>query len=201
MDYDFHRKTASVVFNKDYDDVTDDERYMTKAITFGVMYGRQAGALARGELKELTGGNKDIAQKYIDLFWRTYPDFHKWTLGILERATTEGIIEVEETGRTRRFNLINDQTKFLIRNKAVNFPVQSLASDINLMAMIKLYPIMIETGIGRPLFPVHDSICFEIREDRLDQAKEIIKEVMEKPFFETNAIFEVDMKAGKSWAA
>ena len=199
MSGDFHLQTASIVFDKPKDQVTKEERYSTKAITFGVMYGRQAKALALNELKPLTGGNPRIAQHYIDAFWELYPQYREWTEKIAEQAITKGYVRVLETGRTRRWNIITEDMKYNIKNKAVNFPVQSLASDLNLISMIKLHTILKEKKLGRVLFPVHDSICFEIHEDYLEESINIIKSTMTDPFFSTDVIFEVDISYGKSW--
>ena len=153
MSTDFHRATAANIFNTSYDDVTSEQRRMSKYVTFGVMYGRQANALAQGELRDLTGGDSRQAQHYIDAFWASYPDFYEWMQQILFTVIDETELLVYETGRRRRWTLVTDNDQYAIGNQAMNFPVQSLASDINLNAMIKLDHDLQLFGYGYPLFP------------------------------------------------
>ena len=190
---DFHRATASAVFDVPYDEVTPQQRYLTKFITFGLAYGRQAWSL-----KDDLGTTEEEAQRYIDLFWERYPDYHRWWVAQQQQALETGRL-VNAFGRVRRWNLITPDLENHIKNQAVNFPIQSTASDLCVMAATKLVNILPERDLGHPLFMVHDSVIFELREDRLDESLPIIKEVMETPPFETKAEFPVDIKVGPNW--
>ena len=83
-----------------------------------------------------------------------------------------------------------------IKNQAVNFPIQSLASDICLSAGIRLDQQL--GDLGRVLFTVHDSLVFEVREEAKEEAIALIERVMITPPMETVAKFAVDIEVGPS---
>jgi len=197
MEQDFHTTTASAIFNTPYDQVTGDQRFNSKFVTFGIAYGRQAYSLAQGELHELTGGNERQAQMYVDRFWEQYPLYKEAYDGWQQAALTEGELRTP-TGRVRRWRLITPDKINHIRNQAVNFPIQSLASDTCLSALIRLNRILRELDLGVVLFTVHDSLVFEIREDRLDEAMPIIIREMTTPPYETHIKLFVDVEVGPS---
>jgi uracil-DNA glycosylase family 4 len=194
-EYDFHTYTAAGAFGKPYDEVTGLDRFNSKFITFGIAYGRQAYSLAMGELKELTGGNEQKAQGYIDRFWATYPDYYRVYNQWIDDAWNKGELRTP-MGRVRRWRLLMPSMMNHVRNQAVNFPIQSLASDMCLSALIRLNTRLEELGYGRVLFTVHDSLVFEIRHECLDLAIPVIVAEMVTPPFETQTPFFVEVEVG-----
>jgi DNA polymerase I-like protein with 3'-5' exonuclease and polymerase domains len=194
---DFHRATASAIFETPYDDVTSYQRFLSKFVTFGIAYGRQAYSLAQGELKEITGGDESVAQEYIDNFWSLYPDWYSQYQQWQEDALTLGEIQTP-LGRKRRWRIIPPHLRQSIRNQAVNFPMQSLASDTCLDALIRLNRRFKENGWGRVLFTVHDSLVCEVREEVKAEAIELIRFEMEHPSYETTTPFAVNVEVGPS---
>jgi DNA polymerase-1 len=194
---DFHTTTASAIFTKPYDLVTGGDRFQSKFVTFGIAYGRQAWSLAEGELKAITGGDPAKAQEYIDRFWNLYPDYHRVYEEWKWKATNEGELRTP-LGRVRRWRLIMPSMLNHINNQAVNFPIQSLASDTCLGALIKLNHILPERGWGKVLFTVHDSLVFEIKAKYLHVAMPVIVDEMTHPTYETEVQFKVDIEVGPS---
>jgi len=196
-EFNFHTYTASQIFETPYDEVTGFQRFNSKFVTFGIAYGRQAWSLSQGELKELTGGSEQRTQMYIDRFWEGYPGYKE----VYDRWQYDAIHKGELTtplGRKRRWRIITPQTINHIKNQAVNFPIQSLASDICLSALIRLARILPEKGLGHVLFTVHDSLVFEVPADRMEEAIAVITYEMERPPFDTNTPFKVDIDWGPS---
>src|SRR5690606_7176808 len=135
------------------------------------------------ELKELTGGSEREAQKYVDRFWSTYPVYKE----CYDQWQTDAITYGELTtplGRKRRWRLIMPDMVNHIKNQAVNFPIQSLASDICLSALIRLSRLLPEMGLGHVLFTVHDSLVFEVPKRRMAEAIAVITREMQRPPFE-----------------
>jgi DNA polymerase I-like protein with 3'-5' exonuclease and polymerase domains len=200
---DFHTATAAAVFNKSYAWMTDpankqeagDLRFNSKFVTFGIAYGRQAYSLAQGELKALTGGSEQLAQQYIDRFWALYPKYQEVYNQWQRDALTVGELRTP-LGRVRRWRLITPDKVNHIKNQAVNFPIQSLASDTCLSALIRLNKRLPAAGLGDVLFTVHDSLVFEVPEDRLHEAIAVIKEEMTTPPYETHIKLFVDVEYG-----
>jgi len=194
---DFHTNTAAAIFDTPYDQVTGLQRFNSKFVTFGIAYGRQAWSLSQGELYEITGGDERKAQAYIDKLWGEYPQWHEQYEGWKRDALTKGVLETP-MGRKRRWRLITPQLRNRIENQAVNFPMQSLASDVCLSALIRLSKILPAMELGHVLFTVHDSLVFEIKEDRIEEAVEVITREMTTPPFETHIKLFVEAEIGPS---
>ena len=192
---DFHTNTASGIFSTPYDLVSGHQRFNSKFVTFGIAYGRQAWSLAQGELFDLTGGNEQKAQQYIDRFWGMYPGYKRVYDQWQQEALTVGEITTP-LGRKRRWRLIMPNLVNSIKNQAVNFPIQSLASDTCLDALIRLNILLPRMGLGRVLFTVHDSIVFEIPEDRVLEAAEVVEQAMITPSYQTHVKYAVDIEVG-----
>jgi uracil-DNA glycosylase family 4 len=201
----FHTNTAAAIFGKSYEWMLDPAneheaglmRFNSKFVTFGIAYGRQAYSLAQGELKDITGGSESVAQKYVDRFWSEYPDYKIVYDGWQRQALTEGELTTP-LGRKRRWRLVTPDTINHIKNQAVNFPIQSLASDTCLSAFIRLNKRLRAEGLGYVLFTVHDSLVFEVKEDKLDRAVEVIVEEMTTPPYDTHIKLSVDIDVGPS---
>jgi uracil-DNA glycosylase family 4 len=192
---DFHRKTASAIFAKPYDDVTGLDRFNTKFVVFGIAYGRQAYSLAQGELFELTGGDERLAQAYIDRMWGLYP---KWRAGYDSwqyDAVHKGEL-ITPFGRKRRWRLITPATIGAIKNQAANYPPASTGSDICLSAFCRLAHRLPNQGLGNLLFTVHDSLVAEIRKDRLDEGIRAMQEEMTVVPFPTPFKLQVGFEIG-----
>jgi uracil-DNA glycosylase family 4 len=192
---DYHRHAAAAMFNTPFEQVSGDMRFNSKFVTFGVAYGRQAYSLAQGELKALTGGDERVAQGYIDKFWTGFPKWKKF----YDECQWKALHEQELTttlGRKRRWRLVMPSLENHIKNQAVNFPLQSLASDICLSAGIRLTEALKERNWGRVLFTVHDSLVFLVRKRFIHQAVALIEKEMTATEFETCAQFKVEIEVG-----
>jgi DNA polymerase I-like protein with 3'-5' exonuclease and polymerase domains len=194
---DFHTTTAAAIFRKPYDEVTGADRFNSKFVTFGIAYGRQAWSLAEGELFDLTGGDPNEAQKYIDRFWGLYPRYKQVYDYWQRTAIRTGELRTP-MGRVRRWKLITRDKLNHIRNQAVNFPIQSLASDTCLDAGIRLTKLLRERNYGRVLFTVHDSLAFNLKRETKDDALRLIRREMTTPPYQTHIKLRVDIEVGSS---
>lgn len=197
---DFHRTTAARVFAIPEDQVTKEQRRNSKLVTFGIMYGRGAASLAKQMAKP------EEAEMYVSGWLETFKGYaearERWAHEVLYgsgRLTTP-------YGRVRRWLYQHPDLANHIRNQAYNFPIQSVASDITLEAMITLNHELRKRDLGRVLFTVHDSINFEVRLSRLTEAITLIREVMEhpptlKPLMEEVGVpkFGIEISAGTRW--
>jgi DNA polymerase I len=203
--HNFHTFTASGIFGRPYewflDPANKDEagglRFLSKFVTFGIAYGRQAYSLAQGELKEITGGSEKEAQKYVDKFWGTYPGYYEVYQKWQHLATEEGEITTP-MGRKRRWRLIMPNMVQAIKNQAVNFPIQSLASDTCLSALIRINKALPEKGYGEALFTVHDSIVARLRKQYVHEGIALMEKEMTSPPYKTKSPYKVDFEIGPS---
>ncbi len=193
MSADFHKTTAAKLFKVKYEDVTPLQRSLAKSISFGIIYGITAKGIAQAQDVSV-----EYAQSMIDEFFNQYQGVREWFDDTVADALDKQWLQTE-TGRKRRWPLITGRNWREIRNQAVNFPIQSLASDINLKAMFKLEPVLVERGWGYPMFAVHDSIEFILEKEHLAESIPYIKGVMENPELDTCATFRVDVETGPNW--
>lgn len=176
------------------DHIIDYLRFLTKFITFGIMYGRKAPSLANGELNCTVGQ----AQKYIDNFLLKYKYFHKWELERQKQAQTEGFVQTIY-GHKRRWAFITQDTLYSIKNQAVNTPIQGSAAQFCLQRLAAIHELLKETQYGWVLFTVHDSIVFEIKVKYLQQALSMIKPEMIKSPFDSPVPFDIDIEVGPTY--
>ena len=64
---------------------------------------------------------------------------------------------------------------------AINTPVQGLCADCLKYAMALLTVELADKPYIRPIFTVHDSLVFLVREDKVDEATDLIRRRMETP--------------------
>jgi DNA polymerase-1 len=169
---------------------------MTKYITFGIMYGREAPSLAAEELQ----CSVREAQQYINNFAKRFGDAWAFLQEQRKFAVTDGWLETP-FGRRRRFPFVTQQLRHRIENQANNFPIQSMASDINLEAFCRVSDFLSEKGWGSALFLVHDSVCMELREEVHIEALRQIRDLMEAVVVDPDVKFEVDVECGPNWGA
>ena len=194
---DFHSLTASRIFNKPVEAVTSAERHNTKYVTFGIMYGRTAYALYKGELGK-QGLSLTDCEAYERGWLEQFPIYAKKREEWQYEARHSGVLR-SDFGRIRHWGLITNDNLKDIMNQALNFPVQSAASDMNLAAAIRINNMLREQDRGRLLFLVHDSIECEVRESNWQETVRMIEKEMITPPFETVAKFAVDIEVGPSW--
>lgn len=209
---DVHQEVAASIFSKPYDQVTKPERYLAKAVSFGILYGRTAAALAGGAemdfaVRELWGGDESkrwteaTAQAFITKFMRSYPALQDWITDLHKTVPVQGYVETFH-GRRRRFPLVTDRELGAIRRQAVNTPIQGAASDICLNAMAELTDAIEAEGLDAVvLFPVHDSICLEVRAEEVPALEALCRRIMEVDWpVKGMCPLKVDFEHGPSWA-
>jgi DNA polymerase I len=85
-------------------------------------------------------------------------------------------------------------------NRAINFKVQSLASDVCLSSLIELHQEFKKRNLAaRILLTIHDCIVFELPIQQLDECLNLIEDVMTKSRFPDMPGIPIDGKMGQSW--
>ena len=187
---DVHRKVASMIYGIREEDVTDLQRTYAKTGTFGVMYGMtEEGAsyrlgLSMADAIELVKGVKNI-----------FRGLDEWSTNMCNFALENNYVRTRY-GRVRNFPIIVTQKDIeSIRRKAVNTPIQSLASDVCLQGLARM--VQISHILTRQLV-VHDSICGSIKYVN-DEVVSQIKSLMTSVPFSTKVKLDVDCSFGPSW--
>ena len=190
----FHELAASKAFGVLLELVNDKQRTDGKRVSYGTMYGITAFGL-----QFQIGGTTAECQVYIDNFLDGFPYYRDWAEEQRQTVKATGRLETP-TGRVRRWSWIPPEQEDHIMNQAINFPNQSLASDLCLLSLIELNTALRERGWGYPVLTVHDSIEFYILKEHLTEALVLIKEIMERPKFDTPIeFFPIEIKVGDNW--
>lgn len=189
---DFHTLVAADIFRKPIAEVTKWDRTRSKHVTFGIMYGRGAEALAKGELK----CTRQEAELFVARWKDRYHVYVAWTEAQKEVARKEGEL-VTYTGFKRRFKLIMpDDWKSL--NEGVNVGIQNPASDTTKAAMIRLHPLLAPLD-SYILVAIHDSLVFEVAIKHLTEVYALVHRIMGEAQFDGALPIDVELSIGPSW--
>lgn len=188
---DLHTEFAKELFGENF---TKEQRDIAKSITFGIPYGRGHKSIA-GHF-QIT----DAAALEMMKGWhRKYSGASKW-IDEQKEKLKKGIVSETIFGRKRRFGLITDDTRKYTEKQAVNFLMQSNASDLLLLSAIELSSELKSEATLVNL--VHDCIIFEVSEDKvMDVALKIKKKMEEIPKRELNPnlSFTATISTGERW--
>ncbi len=193
---DIHRSTASRVFNKPYESVTDMDRRRAKAVNFGIIYGISAFGLSKDVDMSVSE-----AKKYIEGYFGTYPKVKEYLDKTVAAAKEKGYSETLY-GRIRPIPELkesNFMTRQFGERVAMNAPIQGTAADIMKIAMIKIHNALNKAGLAsRLLIQVHDEVLIETKIGEEEKVIEILKKEMEGAV-ELSVPLEIDIHKGETW--
>ena len=193
---DIHRATAAEVFGMPLDAVSNDQRRSAKAINFGLIYGMSAFGLARQ--LDITRAE---AQQYVDLYFARYPGVKAYMDQTRDTAREQGYVETVFGRRLYlpEINASNAMRRQYAERTAINAPMQGTAADIIKRAMIDVDRV-IEQGAHdiRMIMQVHDELVFEVAQDDLEVARDIIVNSMAGAA-ELSVPLVVDVGSGLNW--
>jgi len=180
---DFHSSIAKMTFNiacavKDIKEKFPDLRQASKAISFGILYGAGAAKVA-SEAKISFSEAKTIIRRYFGQF----AQLDKWLERTRDEINSNGYI-YSHFGRKRRvpnvFSVDDYEQGHALRS-AMNFTVQSVASDINLMAAMDAHDEFKKGFVRAEIFGlVHDSIIGQCHKDDVENVRKILKRITQK---------------------
>ncbi|MEC8695155.1 MAG: DNA polymerase I [Pseudomonadota bacterium] len=193
---DIHRATAAEVFDLEPMFVTDEQRRRAKAINFGLIYGMSAFGLARQ-----LGIERAEAAAYIDRYFERYPGVRYYMDSTRAMVHEKGYVE---TVFGRRLMLPDIHARQVpirqaAERAAINAPMQGTAADVIKRAMLRVQKALATTNLGcNLLLQVHDELVFEVRDQDLDGARQIIRTEMEAAA-ELAVPLIVEIGSGESW--
>ena len=175
-DEDIHRSTASLIFNKDINSVTDLERRQAKAVNFGIIYGQSAYGLAQE-----TGMSNKEASKFIEEYYKHYPEIKDYMNKTISEC--EHDLYVKTILNRRRYIPDINSKNFMVREfakrTAMNAPIQGSAADIIKIAMINIDKEIKEKNLkSKMVLQIHDELIFEVFNDEKDVMLELVERNM-----------------------
>lgn len=195
-DADIHKLTASQVFNKKYDEVTDEERSNAKAVNFGIIYGISSFSLSQ----DLYITKKE-ADRYIESYFNTYPKIKIFLDKSIEETRERGYAK---TLFNRRRSVPEITSSNFIKKGfgeriAMNMPIQGTAADIIKIAMIKVYNRLLKDGLeSKIILQIHDELLLEVKKEEKDLVKTILIEEMSKAV-EFKVDLDISISEGSNW--
>ena len=196
---DIHSLTASEIFNVSLSEVTSEMRRKAKIINFGILYGMGTRALSEG-----LGIARKEAEMYRDEYFQDFQGISEYIQKTIAEAREKGYVQTF-FGRKRyfqEFNSLSEAARKETERMAVNMPIQGTAADIIKIAMVQIGRFLESAASLREkvkmILQIHDELLFEIKEEAVDEATKIIKDIMEKAY-EDEIKFTVEAKIGDNW--
>lgn len=189
---DLHKKTAASIFNKDIEDITDDERKIAKTINFGIVYGMSAYGI-QNRIKATCNIDISIkkAEEFRNAYFALYPDILKFQDEMLKSnciKTLGGRYWSKETGELKlgsiqRFNYPIQATAAEGFKEALKILMDRKQADWNIVAV------------------VHDEIVLEVPESEVDDAINVLRNTMIDGMQKLikNVPIAVDVNSGDYW--
>ena len=196
---DIHKVTASFMLGVAAEDVTKDQRTLSKVLSFATLYGR--GKRAMAEQLKVT---PDEAQGLLDQYFRVYPQLGRWVKE--QKAQVWDTHESRTLLGRRRILLPPDELDEEYTKKrghlercAVNSPVQGSSADQIKLAMIKLYLAL--PSSCKTLLTIHDELVVEVPEDLGEEMATFIHNTMVEAGKQLlpDVPVESEVKVGKWW--
>lgn len=189
---DFHSTIASMVFDiPDKPEIKDwfknnhgAERQSAKAISFGILYGSGPQKVS-DTVSKATGEyyGIDRAKEDIKAYFTKFSKLKKWLDSRKEFISANGYT-YSFFGRKRRLPNVFSADKGIAAHEVrsgINSEVQSLCSDVNLLGAMDAAKEFKAKKLDCQIFAlVHDSIVTLVRDDLIEEAKEILKRCVQK---------------------
>lgn len=191
---DFHKQTASHMYDVTIDEVTKDMRRAAKAINFGIVYGMSAWGLS-----ESLSISPLEANIFINKYFDTFKNVKEYLDNVIVEAKKDGYTKTI-FNRRRYLPEINSSNKALVsfgERTAMNSPIQGSAADIIKIAMNEVSE-KIKNMKSIMIAQVHDELVFDVHPDEIDQVQKIIQETMES-VVKLSVPLLVEVGYGKNW--
>lgn len=194
---DFHKYTASLIFEVPYDEVTDEQRNPSKNMNYLIVYGGGPHKLA--ETMSIT---VDHAQEIIDMYLKKFVKLAAW----LENAAAQAVRErvaFTISGRRLKFQYDHRDKKqaAAVSRKGKNSPVQGSSCDILKRSLRLLWLEIAQLDDIKIVHVNHDETILEVEKKSIAKAKRILKRTMLKAWNESipNVPMTLDVHSGVRW--
>lgn len=176
---DIHTVTAQAILGSRI--IGKEERKRAKAVNFGFLYGMYPKKFQKyAKVNYGLDVSRSEAEIFRERYFSQFSDLSKWHERQKKLVRTKQYV-TSPLGRVRHLPDIlsgDNGVRMEAERQAINSPVQATASDLTLFAMVQLHPFMNPRDIAM-VMTTHDSIDFEVREERVDYYEPLIKDVME----------------------
>jgi len=182
-DADIHTVTATIVFEKEFDDVTKDERNRSKTLNFSILYVSSAYGISQKNPEFTQNEAEDLLEK----FFAGYPQLSTF-IKVAGDMIYEQKFSRTPLGRIRFFEdkqffyTPKEKDKYVrqVKREGINHIIQGGSADSLKLAMVDAY---YNNPFGhdkfRFLLQCHDELVVEVAEDIYAEAKDYLIKCME----------------------
>lgn len=206
---DIHTAVASKMFSVPMGEVNKDMRRKAKTINFGIVYG-----MGITSLQQALKTTREEAQKFYADYFARFPGIGEYMNRIKQETARRGYTETL-FGRRRYIEGIHSNIPYIrgaSERMAINAPIQGTATgDIIKLAIVRTHEELMAKKLHDSAFlllQVHDELVYEIKNDFVDRAAPVIKDIMEGivrrehnrtvlPY--TDVPLVVDVSVGENW--
>jgi DNA polymerase-1 len=173
---DLHTFVASRAFSVPADEITAEQRYRVKAMSYGLAYGLSAYGLSQ-QLRIST----DEAKEQMEAYFSRFGGVRDYLQSVVGEAAKRGYTETIY-GRRRYLpdlNSDNRQRREMAERMALNAPIQGSAADIIKVAMLNVHGALAAAGLrSRVLLQVHDELVLEVADGERAEVEKLVREGM-----------------------
>lgn len=214
---DFHSYIAKQMFNipLEINKIKTDSEYSrfrqySKAITFGIMFQAGPGTVAETVNAEVDSEESMIteqqAKQFINKYFKEAKELKRYIQDSNDFIELNAYI-YSFFGRKRRLPESRSRNPAIVKHairSGFNFLIQSVASDINLLALIDLIDWIEESNYSKDILPftvVHDSIVSEVKIELIPLYIKTTREIIQKDrgIGIEGCPIKVDFEVGPSW--
>ncbi len=197
---DLHTYSASLLFNKPYDQITEEERNQCKSITFALLYGAGPTKLST-KLKITFSEARTLMNRYFVVFPKVKAFMNKMVEHVEKHRFALSPLD------NRRLDLhgIDWNNKALVAhavNQAKNLPFQGAGASTIKLALVRLNNRIKKNGYNAKIVnAIHDEILVEVCPEHTKQVKLAVEEEMVIAFnhYANSVPMEITAKVGKHW--
>jgi len=190
---DFHRLSASRIYNKRYDDVTDKERYEGKKTIHATNYGETAANLSERLYGSRIRSNVSRAEWLQAAYYGAYPAIKAWQERIKGQLHVGEIAMRNPFGRVRYIYAQDDHTRM---KKGCHYEGCSSAADIVNQRALDIW----EAEGLVPILIVHDELVYCLPVGTATATIERLKDIMTQPVKEMGGlVVPVKAKVGANY--
>lgn len=194
---DFHKATASKVYNVPFDEVTAEQRRNAKTVNFSIIYG--AGAT---NLSKQLGLKRAEAKELIENYFQQFSGLKNYMTTIVDTARENGYVTTL-AGRKRILRDINSRNGLARSNAermAINTPIQGSAADMIKLAMIDIQAALTAKNFrSKMILQVHDELVFDVYKPELEKIRTLVVDLMTKALPGLKVPILVEAGTGNNW--
>jgi len=196
---DLYKMVASKVLGIPVDEVTKANRQYGKICVLSLNYLGGKRTVMKTAKKIGIHITEDEAIALIDNYRKQFPKLYKWQLAKVAQTETSGYVVRSRSGKASKC------TEDSYYNVSVNFPVQALAGECMILALVLTSEALKGTG-AHLIATVHDEILIECPDAEVEKVARLAETAMEKAYrvllgdcVTANGIAVAEI--GKSWGA